>query len=136
MKERKKDIKFLNKRRTYAKEYYPKHVRPVFVRSLYNRLKHCPTDNPVTVDELMDLYLTQNGCCALSGIKMTWASGKGVQPTSISIDRINNDKGYEVGNVRLICFTINAFRGRMNDSEMLDMARKMLDHTTILDDGH
>ena len=54
----------------------------------------------VTIDQnyLMALYDSQEGFCALSGVRMTWATGK-TDPTSISIDRIDHSKGYVHDNV-------------------------------------
>jgi len=56
---------------------------------------------------------------------MTWAQGK-VLPTSITLDRINPDKGYTRRNVRLVCHAVNSFRGRMKDKEMLQMAKQIV----------
>jgi hypothetical protein len=56
---------------------------------------------------------------------MTWATGK-TEPTSISMDRIDGSKGYVDGNVRLICMAVNAFRGIMNDQDLLKMARAVV----------
>ncbi len=85
-------------------------------------LRRRPAANPITVDYLMDLWREQGGLCAISGVEMTWRRGE-LRPTSISVDRIDRDKGYEIGNVRLIAYQINTFRGRWSDEQMLDMAR-------------
>jgi hypothetical protein len=79
----------------------------------------------INQDYLMALYDQQEGLCALSGVRMTWATGK-TSPTSISIDRIDNQKGYIDGNVRLVCVAINAFKGIMNDEELLKMAKSLV----------
>jgi hypothetical protein len=76
-------------------------------------------------DYLMSLYDQQEGLCDLSGIRMTWATGK-TFPTSISVDRIDNEKGYVAGNVRLVCVAVNAFRSTMNDQELLKMAKALV----------
>lgn len=79
----------------------------------------------INQDYLMALYDQQEGLCALSGVRMTWATGK-TEPTSISMDRIDGSKGYIDGNVRLICMAVNAFRGIMNDQDLLKMARAVV----------
>jgi hypothetical protein len=79
----------------------------------------------INQDYLMALYDQQEGLCALSGVRMTWATGK-TAPTSISIDRIDGKKGYVDGNVRLVCVAVNAFRGIMNDQELLKMAKTLV----------
>lgn len=93
--------------------------------TLRHGLKRVFTENPATIDDLMGKFDAQNGRCALTGIQMTWGKGK-VLPTSISLDRIDQDQGYSCDNVRLICHAINAFRGRMSDDEMFTMALALI----------
>ena len=68
----------------------------------------------ITADFMFQMWLDQDGCCALSGIKMVWGGGKATS-TSMSIDRIDQSRGYYKDNVRLICHAINSFRGKMSD---------------------
>lgn len=93
--------------------------------SLSRALKRRPTPDPITVQGLMDLWEAQKGKCAISGIPMVFRLGS-VVGASISIDRIEQSSGYEVGNVRLICNAINSFRGIMDDAEMLRMAQAIV----------
>lgn len=79
----------------------------------------------IDVEYLMGVWNEQHGCCALTGIRMTWSQG-GIKPTSISVDRIRHRDPYEPGNVRLVCYSVNAFRQRMSDAEMIDMARALI----------
>lgn len=74
----------------------------------------------ITADFMFQMWLDQDGQCALSGIKMVWGGGTG--PTNMSIDRIDSSKGYFKDNVRLICHAINSFRGKMSDEDLLKMA--------------
>jgi hypothetical protein len=90
-------------------------------------LKRRKTNNPVSIDDLVQIWTDQGGLCALSGLRMTWGRGK-IEPTSISLDRIDCDLAYEKGNVRLVCHHVNAFRGRMSDAEMLAMAKAIVAH--------
>lgn len=89
--------------------------------NLLTALKYRPCDNPITLDQLAQLFADQDGRCALSGILMTWGKGR-VTATSISLDRIDTDGDYTHGNVRLLCHAVNSFRGRMSDAEMIAMA--------------
>ena len=53
-----------------------------------------------------ELFDCQRGRCALSGLKMTWHElHRGA--TQISIDRVDGERGYEIGNVRLVCVFVN-----------------------------
>lgn len=100
----------------------PRHAMNI---NLLTALRCRPCDNPITLDQLADLFAAQEGRCALSGATMTWGQGR-VTATSISLDRIDTDGDYTAGNVRLLCYAVNAFRGRMSDSEMIAMARAIV----------
>ena len=56
---------------------------------------------------------------------MTWGKGK-LMPTSISLDRLDGSRGYELDNIRLVCYQVNTFRGRWSDEQMLAMARAIV----------
>ena len=79
----------------------------------------------ITADFMLQMWLDQDGRCALSGIKMVWGGGKAVG-TSMSIDRIDQSRGYYKDNVRLVCHAINSFRGKMSDDEMLMIAQQLV----------
>lgn len=101
--------------------------------TLWKRLRHRPTDDPVTVDELLVIWSAQQGKCVLTGMNMVWGGDGGgdgsnsARPNSVSIDRIDCSKGYERDNVRLVCHCVNSFRGSMSDTEMLVYARLLVE---------
>lgn len=95
------------------------------IRTSLHNAKKRGQEVAITVDDVMALWAAQGGRCALSGIEMTWAKGKTL-PTSISMDRIDQTKGYVSGNVRLLCTAVNAFRGIMTDDETIAMARSIV----------
>jgi len=107
-------------KRNYAR-YIEKSPRFILYMNLKNALQRRPTENPVTLDQLMKMWSDQNGQCAVSGVQMTWNRGT-ILPSSISLDRIDSNVGYEVGNVRLICYQVNTFKGRWTDEQMFTMA--------------
>lgn len=109
-------------RRKHIHSLTPKNV---FKLAVFNARKRAIVS--VTEEELMVLWLKQDKRCALSGVVMTWGHGR-IEPTSMSIDRINQDEGYTLDNVRLVCHAANAFRGRMTDAEMLAMAKAIVAH--------
>ena len=39
-------------------------------------------------------------------------------PNSLSIDKIDPNKGYEVGNVQFVCFAANMMKGELSLSEL------------------
>lgn len=124
-KEKLQQWRFENKEQLLEKhrERNKKSPRYAFSSTLAQARKRAETT--INQDYLMALYDQQEGLCALSGIRMTWATGK-TAPTSISMDRIDQQQGYVEGNVRLICMAFNAFRGSMNDQEMLKFANALV----------
>ncbi len=74
-------------------------------RARRNRLKY-----NIDYKYLLNLFNKQHGKCAITKIKLEIGSGKGIKnrsPWSISIDRINNLKGYTKGNVQLVTVIYN-----------------------------
>lgn len=120
-----------NKERTATRqrELMAESPRRMFTTNLSRALKRCPTLCALTVDDLMELWRQQEGKCALSGVVMTWGGqghNTGVSATSMTMDRFDSRHGYSKNNVRLVCHAINAFRGRMTDNEMYEMAKALL----------
>lgn len=65
----------------------------------------------ITAEYLNTLWENQDGKCALSGVQMTHhRDGSGIKEFNASIDRIDQERGYEPGNVQLVCYRINILR--------------------------
>jgi hypothetical protein len=77
-----------------------------YCHCLRSRERNRQKGDAAFVQHVINLYNEQQGRCALSRIPLTWNR----QPdhcTNISIDRIDTDKGYEIGNVRLLAVWVN-----------------------------
>ncbi len=68
---------------------------------------------------LLQLYENQKGCCALSGVQMTYIAGNGKVNTNISIDRIDSSKGYSKGNVQFVCDIVNRMKQDLSEIDLL-----------------
>lgn len=66
----------------------------------------------ITIDDAADLVEFQSYECALSGIPLIF-NGDFNQITA-SLDRIDNSKGYEVGNIQWVHKEINMMRGSLS----------------------
>jgi hypothetical protein len=75
----------------------------------------------ISVNQMIEMWVAQRGLCALSGVRMTWGN-KQITGTSMSMDRIDQNKEYTIDNVRLVCHAVNSLRGRMSDDQMYEMA--------------
>ena len=80
----------------------------------------------ITLKDLYKLYKKQNGLCVISGIEMTYIVGGGFKDKNISIDRIDNSKGYIKNNIQLVCSRINIMRGNLSYDELLGFCKNIV----------
>ena len=81
-----------------------------------DKMKGWASDDNVTIGYLVGLYHGQQGLCAHTGEVMTIVRGlvEGAVTFDLcTMERIDNAKGYEVGNIMLACDGINRMRGDM-----------------------
>jgi hypothetical protein len=78
-------------------------------------------------DDLMALWVSQAGRCALSGVPMTFRRTLGTRSrTNASIDRISAGGAYIRSNVRLVCAIVNKMRLDMSDVELREWCKHIL----------
>ena len=85
-------------------------------------------DHNVTIDYLCGLYYGQEGKCYHTGETMTLERGLvegAVTFTLCTMDRIDNAKGYEVGNIVLACDGINRMRSDMPLKEFQALCKRI-----------
>lgn len=58
------------------------------------RVKRSGLEFGIDVQFLHELWSTQEGKCAVSGLQMTYVFAEGRIPTNVSVDRINSLDGY------------------------------------------
>jgi len=73
-------------------------------------------ENDINTDKVVELYRSQNGECALAGVKMACYAHPCL---SLSIDRIDNKIGYLVTNIRLVLKAINRARSTFDDLSVI-----------------
>ena len=82
-------------------------------RNLLHKIRNRKYKNNLTIEELKLMWDKQCGKCAITGLQMilpeTTASTN-VGPKCVSIDRIDNTKGYDLNNVQLVCYSANLAR--------------------------
>lgn len=64
----------------------------------------------ITKEFIMDLWNKQSGLCAISKIPMTYEINEGRVYTNLSIDQIEQGRGYTEDNVQLICMAVNQLK--------------------------
>lgn len=100
------------------------YMRNLLIQNKSGRVKQ-GYEYTITIQDLLDIFETQNGKCAMTGIEMTHLKGNGHIETNISIDRINNDIGYIPGNIQLVCYSANMMRRKMKDQSFKNFCKKI-----------
>ena len=84
----------------------------------------------ITEETIVKLWKKQKGKCALSGIAMTLTHGTSamMNPTKISVDRIDNSLDYVDGNVQLILWQANAAKSVWSNQQLIEMCKAVAAH--------
>lgn len=82
----------------------------------------------ITKEYIKELYLKQDGKCAISNIPMTYISGSGKHATNISIDRIDSNKGYTKDNVQLVCSHVNMMKSDLSLEELYSFCKSIVEN--------
>ena len=87
-------------------------------------------DSDLTTGYLEDLWLRQEGRCAISNIVLLLPGESTVarHPFTASLDRINSTRGYRKGNVRFVCLLANYARNSYSDEELITFCRAVVTH--------
>ena len=100
-----------------------------YLSHLYGQLAHRRKkthDFDIVRKDLHKLYDEQKGICQYSGVKMTYIKdGTGYHLSNISIDRIDNTKGYVKGNIALVCLAVNMMKYTLELDELIDWCKKI-----------
>lgn len=80
---------------------------------------------------LLELWLKQEGKCAISKIEMTHILYDGHNNTNVSIDRIDSSKGYTKSNIQLVCCIINKMKLDLSTSDLIYYCKQILEHNGL-----
>ncbi|MEN6586401.1 MAG: hypothetical protein ABFE02_10210 [Sulfuricella sp.] len=84
----------------------------------------------ITIEDLLDLSRQAAGRCMFSGIEfehgpadtMLTSRSRRKRLWAPSLDRIDSSKGYEPGNIRLVCMAVNAALQEFGDDVLIRIA--------------
>lgn len=124
------DIAAVNRKHT---NNLPRALRNLWIRHKSNGIhgskRRCEftQEGCVTPDLLMEMWKTQDGKCAVTGVQLTHVQGQGFRIwTNVTLDRINPDLGYTKDNIRLVCRAVNYMKAAMTDQDMVKWAKAIL----------
>lgn len=75
-------------------------------------------DNDITFQDLIDLYAEQNGKCYYTGIRLNLGQ---LVDWKCSPERLDNNIGYTIDNVKLICLEFNNSNGHWTKDKILSL---------------
>lgn len=90
-------------------------------RELFNKSNRHRVECCVTIEQGWDLFLKQNKKCALSGIELTF--GKVSSKNTASLDRIDNSKGYILGNIQWVHKHINFMKRNYDQDYFVNLCK-------------
>lgn len=99
--------------------------------SVKNGAKTREIDFSLTQEYILDLLERQQYRCALTGIPIGFAAGiKGrfEGQTTASLDRIDSDLSYKVGNVQWVHRDINRMKSFFVQDHFIELCRKVVAH--------
>jgi hypothetical protein len=81
----------------------------------------------IDVEWFLSALESQDWKCAISGEQMEISAGTGKRLfKGVSIDRIDNSRGYVAENCWLVCYAINAFKSTADLAQVLEMCKSVV----------
>ena len=114
--------------------------RPYFNRALSQMKRRAKKKFPdklfnVTIDYLEEIFPHKDLRCPVLNFRLKInPNGRGSSPYSPSLDRINNDKGYEIGNVIWVCNKVNMIKNFSTPDEIIKVGKfykKLLEERSL-----
>ena len=110
-----------------------------FVRRLYQMTRYQQKQRnkglQLTMDEFIQIWKEQYDKfgmkCPYSGIEMTFKKGSGKMFTNISVDRYDNDKPYQDGNIVFCCMVINRMKQELPIETFWDICKRVVENNQI-----
>lgn len=90
--------------------------------------KYSQPEPTVDKEYLHQLYLAQQGRCALSGVPLRIEKAA---IAGLSLDKIHPENGYIHGNVQWVAWAVNRAKGDMDEAVFIDMCRHVLEHQKV-----
>ena len=88
----------------------------------FRNIKSRNKEVDITLEDLRDVWNTQQEICPYLGVKLTLNSYGNIKKdsiTSASLDRIDSSKGYVKGNIQWVSRAVNLMKNDMSENELL-----------------
>ena len=109
---------------------YNVYRQSVYIRKIKERATKKGFEFNLTLEYLMSIF---NGKCALSGLEIQFGKHwKMMSDQPASLDRIDNTKGYIIGNVQFISTAINYMKNNMSHRDTIKLCNIIAKHVVEL----
>lgn len=95
----------------------------------------------ITFEDVLDLFKRQHGKCAYTSFSLDVSKYKTGHPRTreermyrASLDRIDNDKGYTVDNIQLVCAPVNNMKNTLSHADFVNLCRLIADRPLVSED--
>jgi hypothetical protein len=100
-------------------------------RTIYNGALSRGIYFNITPNYCWNLFVTQNGKCALSGIELCFAKNSRDYSSTASLDRIDSSKGYIEGNVQWVHKHVNIMKNKFTEQYFINLCQKIVANVKI-----
>lgn len=83
----------------------------------------------ITSSYIQELFESQNGKCALTGIPLKMATTSHSGDATASLDRIDSTRGYIKGNVQWVYMKVNFMKQNYSQSDFIELCQRVANHT-------
>lgn len=104
-----------------------------FINSALRTLRYRTKGSDLSCEYMLDLWNKQKGKCFYSEVDMIpYKYGKGRNLFSASVDRIDSNLGYFIGNVVWCCWGCNAGKSTMTYQQYFDLCKAVVANDKVL----
>lgn len=85
------------------------------IKNLFTKINSRKYKVEITIDDILNKLQERNMRCNLTNIKLTTFGWN-----ALSVDRIDNDKDYTIGNIQIVSWAINCAKNIHNNNEFIE----------------
>jgi hypothetical protein len=102
------------------------------LREHFRRVKKRNHEYNIDLNDLLNIWETQNGICVYSGVKLVHPNDGGDNINTASLDRVDSKLGYVRGNIQFISVACNHAKNSMTHNQMLNFLKIISDFHNVL----